>query len=187
MSGLAAGSLSPLLSARSSAAAQGSAPAKVKDVRILVFDTFGTVVDWRSGVIAEGEKLGRAKGLMIDWATFADAWRAGYGPSMNRVRTGGLPWTRLDVLHRLILDKILIDFGITGLSEAETDSLNRVWHRLRPWPDAVSGLTRLKKRFIIAPLSNGNIALMTDMAKHSGLPWDCILGAELVRHYKPDR
>jgi 2-haloacid dehalogenase len=106
---------------------------------------------------------------------------------MNRVRTGELPWTKLDVLHRMILDKILGDFGISGLTESEKDDLNRAWHRLKPWPDTVAGLTRLKKRFTIAPLSNGNIALMTDLAKHSGLPWDCILGAELVRHYKPDR
>src|SRR5258708_7213975 len=106
---------------------------------------------------------------------------------MNRVRTGELPWTNLDHLNRMILDKILVDFGMVGLSEAETDTLNRAWHRLRPWPDSVAGLTRLKKKFIIAPLSNGNISLMTDLAKYSGLPWDCILGAELVRHYKPDR
>src|SRR5947199_7156690 len=106
---------------------------------------------------------------------------------MNRVRTGELPWTKLDALHRTILDRILGDFGISGLTESETDDLNRAWHRLKPWPDTVAGLTRLKKRFTIAPLSNGNIALMTNMAKHSGLPWDCILGAELVRHYKPDR
>jgi 2-haloacid dehalogenase len=156
-------------------------------VKALVFDTFGTVVDWRGSVTQEVEELARRKHLTVDGAKFADAWRAGYGPSMNRVRTGELPWTKLDRLHRMILDKVLIDFGITGLSEAETDTLNRVWHRLRPWPDAVAGLTRLKKRFIIAPLSNGNISLMTDLAKHAGLPWDCILGAELVRHYKPDR
>ena len=106
---------------------------------------------------------------------------------MNRVRTGELPWTKLDALHRTILDRILGDFGISGLTESEADDLNRAWHRLKPWPDTVAGLTRLKKRFTIAPLSNGNIALMTDLAKHSGLPWDCILGAELVRHYKPDR
>ena len=116
----------------------------------------------------------------MDAAKFADAWRAGYGPSMNRVRTGELPWTRLDALHRMILDKILVDFAITGLSESEIDTLNHAWHRLRPWPDSVSGLTRLKKRFIIAPLSNGNVALMTNLAKYGGLPWDCILGAELA-------
>jgi 2-haloacid dehalogenase len=106
---------------------------------------------------------------------------------MNRVRSGELPWTKLDALHRMTLDRILVDFKIEGLSETEKTSLNRAWHRLRPWPDAVAGLTRLKNKFIIAPLSNGNISLMTDLAKHAGLPWDVILGAELVRHYKPDR
>jgi 2-haloacid dehalogenase len=155
-------------------------------VKALVFDVFGTVVDWRTSVAQEVEALAKRKGRAIDGAKFADAWRAGYGPSMNRVRTGELPWTKLDRLHRMTLDKILVDFQFTGLSEAETDALNRAWHRLRPWPDSVSGLTRLKKKFIIAPLSNGNISLMTDMAKHAGLPWDCILGAELARHYKPD-
>lgn len=159
----------------------------VASVKALVFDVFGTVVDWRTSVTREVQDLAMRKGLTVDAAKFADAWRAGYGPTMNRVRNGELPWTKLDALHRMILEKILIDFGITGLSEAETDTLNRVWHRLQPWPDAVGGLTRLKNRFIIAPLSNGNISLMTDLAKHSGLPWDCILGAELVRHYKPDR
>jgi 2-haloacid dehalogenase len=157
-------------------------------VKALVFDTFGTVVDWRTSVTQEVEQLAKKKkGFKVDAAKFADAWRAGYAPSMNRVRTGELPWTRLDALHRMILDKILVDFGITGLSEGEIDTLNHAWHRLRPWPDSVSGLTRLKKRFIIAPLSNGNIALMTNLAKYAGLPWDCILGAELARHYKPDR
>jgi len=155
-------------------------------VKALVFDTFGTVVDWRTSVTREVETLAQRKGLSVDGAKFADAWRAQYAPNMNRVRTGELPWTKLDRLHRMTLDKILIDFRFTGLSEAETDALNRVWHRLAPWPDAVGGLTRLKKKFTIAPLSNGNISLITDMAKHSGLPWDCILGAELVRHYKPD-
>jgi 2-haloacid dehalogenase len=106
---------------------------------------------------------------------------------MDRVRKGELPWTNLDRLHRMILDRILVDFKITGLSEAETETLNRAWHRLQPWPDAVAGLTRLKKKFIIAPCSNGNVALMTDLAKHSALPWDLILGAELAHHYKPDR
>ena len=169
--------------------AQGTGPSnpQVGPVKALVFDTFGTVVDWRTSVTQEVEALAKWKGVTVDGAKFADAWRAGYAPSMNRVRTGDLPWTKLDGLHRMILDQILIDFGIVGLSEADTDALNRVWHRLRPWPDAVGGLTRLKKRFIIAPLSNGNISLMTDLAKHSGLPWDCILGAELARHYKPDR
>ena len=156
-------------------------------VKALVFDVFGTVVDWRTSVAHEIEALAKRKGLNVDGEKFADTWRAGYGPSMNRVRNGELPWTKLDDLHRMILDKMLPDFGITGLSESEVVDLNRAWHRLRPWPDAVRGLTRLKHKFIVAPLSNGNIALMTNMAKHGGLPWDCILGAELVRHYKPDR
>ena len=155
-------------------------------IKALVFDVFGTVVDWRASVAQEVEHLANQKQLTVDGAKFADAWRAEYAPSMARVRSGEQPWTKLDRLHRKILDKIVIEFGIAGLTEAEMDALNRVWHRLRPWPDAVAGLTRLKKRFTIAPLSNGNISLMTDLAKHAGLPWDCILGAELVRHYKPD-
>jgi 2-haloacid dehalogenase len=155
-------------------------------VKALVFDVFGTVVDWRSSVAREVAAVAKRKGLNIDGAKFADAWRAEYAPSMNRVRRGELPWTRLDDLHRMVLNKLLVDFGIAGLSEAETASLNRAWHRLQPWPDAVRGLVRLKKKFIIAPLSNGNIALMTNLARYAGLPWDCILGAELVRHYKPD-
>ncbi len=160
---------------------------ELASVKALVFDTFGTVVDWRTSVTQEVERLAKRKGLKVAAAKFADAWRAGYAPSMNRVRTGELPWTKLDRLHRMMLDRLLIDFDIVGLSEAEIDALNRAWHRLRPWPDAVSGLTRMKKTFIIAPLSNGNISLMTNLAKHAGLPWDCILGAELARHYKPDR
>jgi 2-haloacid dehalogenase len=170
----------------SSEQSDGGPNLQLASVKALVFDVFGTVVDWRTSVTREVEALAKRKGLTVDGATFADSWRAGYGPSMNRVRSGELPWTKLDGLHRMILDKILLDFGIRGLSDAETDTLNRVWHRLQPWPDAVGGLTRLKKHFIIAPLSNGNISLMTDLSKHSGLPWDCILGAELVRHYKPD-
>ena len=156
-------------------------------VKALIFDTFGTVVDWRTSVAREIEAVAKRKGLTVDGPKFADTWRAGYRPSMDRVRKGELPWTNLDKLHRMILDRILVDFKITGLTEAETDALNRAWHRLQPWPDSVAGLTRLKKKFIIAPCSNGNVALMTDLAKHSGLPWDLILGAELARHYKPDR
>jgi 2-haloacid dehalogenase len=165
----------------------GQSAAALRDVRVLVFDTFGTVVDWRGSVIAEGERLGKAKRLDVDWAAFADAWRAGYAPSMNRVRKGELPWTKLDHLHRMTLDELLVRFKIEGLTEQEKAHLNRVWHRLKPWPDAVAGLTRLRKRFVIAPLSNGNVALLTNMAKQAGLPWDLILSTELVRHYKPDR
>ena len=157
------------------------------DVKLLVFDTFGTVVDWRSVVIEEGEQLSKTKGLKVNWPSFADEWRGAYGPSMNKVRTGELPWTKLDVLHRMSLDTLLAKHGIAAsLTDAEKAEFNRVWHRGRPWPDSVAGLTRLKSRFIIAPLSNGNISLLTNMAKRGGLPWDCILGAELVRHYKPD-
>lgn len=155
-------------------------------VPALVFDVFGTVVDWRSSVIREGEDLGRRKGMSVDWAKFADAWRAGYAPSMDRVRRGELPWTNLDALHRLVLDRLLAEFHVEGLTEAEKDRFNRVWHRLQPWPDAVAGLTRLKRRHVIATLSNGNVALLTNMAKHAGLPWDCILSSELARRYKPD-
>jgi 2-haloacid dehalogenase len=155
-------------------------------VKVLAFDVFGTVVDWRSSVIAEGERLADAKGFKVDWAAFADAWRAVYRPSMDRVQTGELPWTKLDVLHRMSLEEILGQFKIDDLSEHEKDQFNRVWHRLSPWPDSVAGLTRLKQRFIITTLSNGNISLLTNMAKHAGLPWDCILSAENVRHYKPD-
>ena len=172
-----------------SSAPQGEAAARAvpPSPKALVFDTFGTVVDWRSSVAGEVASLARSKGLKVDADKFADAWRAGYAPSMNRVRTGELPWTKLDRLHRMTLEPLLTQFGINGLSETEIDALNRAWHRLRPWPDAVAGLTRLKKKFIIAPLSNGNISLMTNLAKFGGLPWDCVLGAELARHYKPDR
>jgi 2-haloacid dehalogenase len=171
----------------SSPGAQGG-PAQpgLASVKALVFDTFGTVVDWRTSVSGEVAALAQKKGFTIDAAKFADAWRAGYAPSMNRVRKGELPWTTLDRLHRMILEPLLTQFGMSGLSEAEIDGLNRAWHRLRPWPDAVAGLTRLKAKFIIAPLSNGNVSLMTNLAKFGGLPWDCILGAELARHYKPD-
>jgi 2-haloacid dehalogenase len=154
--------------------------------KALVFDTFGTVVDWRTSVATQVEAFAARQGLRVDAFKFADAWRAGYGPAMDRVRTGQLPWTKLDGLHRIILDKVLNDFGLRGIPEADVARLNLAWHRLQPWPDAVSGLTRLKRTYVIAPLSNGNISLMTDLARFAGLPWDCILGAELVRHYKPD-
>jgi 2-haloacid dehalogenase len=155
-------------------------------MRALLFDVFGTVVDWRSSIIAEGRKLGREKNLRVNWPAFADAWRAGYRPAMARVRSGELPWTPIDALHRMILDDLLTQFRITGLSEQEIDHLNRAWHRLKPWRDARSGLRRLKSGYVIAPLSNGNLALLTDMAKFAGLPWDCVLSAELFHHYKPD-
>ncbi len=160
--------------------------AAVPEVRALTFDVFGTVVDWRSSIIREGEALGRAKSIRhVDWAKFADAWRGLYQPQLERVRSGVMPWMKLDDLHRQSLDRLLADFGITGLNEAEIDELNRVWHRLDPWPDAVPGLVRLKRTFILATLSNGNVALIVNMARRAGLPWDAVLGAEVARHYKP--
>lgn len=182
---VALGGFSALLESRAEAAP--AAATSLRPAKVLVFDTFGTVVDWRSSVIAEGEQLGRAKQLQVDWPAFADAWREGYAPSMERVRRGEVPWTKLDVLHRGTLNELLGRFKITGLSEDEIAHLNKVWHRLHPWPDSVAGLTRLRKQYVIAPLSNGNLSLLTNMAKFAGLPWDCILSTELVRHYKPDR
>lgn len=151
----------------------------------LTFDVFGTVVDWRTSVIREGQAFGKPRGLSVDWGKFADAWRGLYQPAMEEVRSGRRPWAKLDELHRESLVRLLGDFGIIGVSPAEIDHLNHAWHRLDPWPDAVPGLTRLKQRFTLATLSNGNIALMVDMAKRAGLPWDAILGAEVARAYKP--
>ncbi len=158
----------------------------IPDLEALVFDVFGTVVDWRSTIVREGEDLGQRKNLDVDWAAFADAWRSRYAPSMDRIRRGEIPWTKLDNLHRSSLQELLGEFGIEDLSEEDKDHFNRVWHRLDPWPDAVEGLTRVKETYVIAPLSNGNIALLVNMAKKAGLPWDLILSAELVRLYKPD-
>jgi len=167
-----------------------TAPASpLSTVKALAFDVFGTVVDWRGSIVREAAALGARQGIdeeTADWPAFADAWRAGYAPAMQRVRSGSLPWLRIDALHRLILDDIRPRFGLGGLTEAECDDLNRVWHRLDPWPDTVAGLTRLKRRFVVTTLSNGNVSLLTNMAKRAGLPWDCVISAELFRHYKPD-
>ena len=152
----------------------------------IVFDTFGTVVDWRTSLITELTAFGAQCGISADWTGLVDAWRAAYHPSMDRVRKGDLPWTRLDDLHRASLDRLVVDFGVKGLSEADMDHINRGWHRLHPWPDSVPGLTRLKSRFIIGPLSNGNVSLLLNMAKHSGIPWDMIFGSDLFGHFKPD-
>ncbi len=155
-------------------------------IRALLFDVFGTVVDWRGSIIRECRALGRKKRIAADWDAFADAWRAGYRPAMARVRSGELPWMNIDQLHRMILDGLLPRFGIDTLTEDEIDHLNRVWHRLEPWPEARRGLTLLKRRHVIATLSNGNVALLVNMAKHARLPWDTVLSAELFQHYKPD-
>jgi 2-haloacid dehalogenase len=154
-------------------------------IQALTFDVFGTVVDWRRSIIREGEAVGRAHGLQVDWARFADSWRALYQPSLEEVRAGRRPWTKLDDLHRESLRRLLAEFRISALAEDEIEHLNRAWHRLDPWPDAVEGLTRLRRRFILATLSNGNVALMVNMARRAGLPWDAILGAEVARHSKP--
>jgi 2-haloacid dehalogenase len=150
--------------------------------KILAFDVFGTVVDWHGSIVREM----RALAPQVDGDAFALAWRAGYQPAMQRVRSGELGWTRIDDLHRLILEELLPQFGLAFLDESQRQHLNRIWHRLDPWPDGVEGLRRLKKRFIITPLSNGNLSLLTHMAKRAGLPWDCILSAEVFRAYKPD-
>lgn len=153
------------------------------DVRALVFDVFGTVVDWRGGVAREVRRL---LGPDVDADAFADAWRARYVPSMDRVRTGELPWTPLDELHRTALTEVLTEFGRAGVDAPTRAELVLAWHRLDPWPDVVPGLTRLARSHVLAPLSNGNVALIVDMAKRAGLPWDLVLGAEIVGHYKPD-
>jgi 2-haloacid dehalogenase len=155
------------------------------EIEALTFDVFGTVVDWRSGIAREARAILRGGGPEHDWAAFADRWRALYQPAMEAVRSGRRPWVRLDDLHRENLRVVLDEFGLGGLPEAEIERLNRAWHRLDPWPDVVAGLTRLRRRFILATLSNGNVALMVNMAKRAGLPWDAILGAEVARAYKP--
>jgi 2-haloacid dehalogenase len=160
----------------------------MEGVRAFLFDVFGTVVDWRGGVAREAAGfLARHAAPGADAGAFADAWRRRYSPAMEEVRSGRRAFTRLDVLHRENLERVLPEFGIdpVAVPAAELDELNLAWHRLDPWPDSVAGLTRLKQRFIVAPLSNGNIVLMLDMAKRAGLPWDAILGAEVVRAYKP--
>jgi 2-haloacid dehalogenase len=154
-------------------------------IRALTFDVFGTVVDWRTSIAREGAAVGRRHGLTVDWTAFADAWRGLYQPMLSKVRNGEMPWTKLDDLHRMALDRLIAQFGIEGLGDEEIDELNRAWHRLDPWPDAVAGLTRLRRTFILATLSNGNVALIVNMARRAGLPWDAVLGAEVARTYKP--
>jgi 2-haloacid dehalogenase len=186
------------------------------NIKALTFDVFGTVVDWRGSIIREGQLLSSRKGYdvnsdkidspkanrgevdfdnaesdkaqwgKVDWGRFADAWRSGYGPAMNKVRTGKMPWTTIDTLHRLILDELIIEFGLPNFSEAERVRFNRAWHRLSPWQDTVVGLARLKSQYIITTLSNGNVSLLVNMSKNAGLPWDAVLSAELAGHYKPD-
>ena len=152
------------------------------EIKVLAFDVFGTVVDWHSSIAREVLAINPA----VDADAFALAWRAGYVPAMRRVMSGELGWTLIDDLHRIILDDILVTFGMTSLTEAQRQHLNLAWHRLEAWPDVVAGLTRLKTKFTITTLSNGNIGLLTNMAKRAGLPWDCVLSAEVFKAYKPD-
>ena len=156
------------------------------DVRAILFDVFGTVVDWRGSLIEELSAWGAERGVGADWTGLVDTWRGAYAPSMDRVRRGELPWTKLDALHMATLREIGPRFGLVGLSDADMDWVNRGWHRLRPWPDSVPGLRALHPRYILGPLSNGNVSLLVDMARAAGLPWDLILGAEVFGHYKPD-
>lgn len=158
---------------------------KAEKIKALLFDVFGTCVDWRGSIIRQGEAFNRRLKTSIDFAGLADAWRGRYQPSMEEVRAGRRPYANLDKLHRESLDALARQFGLDNLPEAELVELNRMWHRLDPWPDTVAGLTRLKTKFIIAPLSNGNVALMVNMAKRAGLPWDAILTTDLYRKYKP--
>jgi 2-haloacid dehalogenase len=151
-------------------------------MKVLAFDIFGTVVDWHGSIVKEVSALYP----QVDANAFALAWRAGYQPAMSRVRSGELGWTRIDELHRLILEDLLPRFGLQHLSETERVQLNSVWHRLDAWPDSVEGLTRLKSKYTICSLSNGNLGLLTNMAKRAGLPWDCVLSAEVFKAYKPD-
>lgn len=154
-------------------------------VRALFFDIFGTVVDWRGGIARETRKLLKPLGYTLDWIEFAEAWRAGYQPAMGEVRAGNIPFSKLDDLHRSNLDQIRPRFGLQNLDENTLRKLNTAWHRLDAWPDAAKGLKRLRKHFLLAPVSNGNIALMVRLARHNRFRWDAILGAEIAGDYKP--
>jgi 2-haloacid dehalogenase len=154
-------------------------------VGALFFDVFGTLVDWRAGIAREAERILQPLGYRLDWRAFADAWRDEYQPAMEEVRAGQIPFCKLDLLHRRNLDRILPRFGISGLGEDAARELNLAWHRLDAWPDASRGLTRLKRRFVLAPVSNGNISLMVDLARRNSFPWDAVLGAETAGDYKP--
>ena len=152
-------------------------------IRAIMFDVFGTVVDWRSSIADEVRKIPELDS--VDGESFADRWRGKYQPAMERIRNGTRPWAKLDILHRENLCELLNELGIDSLDEEKKTFLNQAWHRLQPWKDSVEGLHRLKKRYILATLSNGNVSLILNMAKHAGLPWDMVLGAEVVQHYKP--
>lgn len=155
------------------------------DVKALVFDVFGTLVDWRTSVARESQTLLAPLGHQLDWLEFADAWRAEYQPAMEEVRSGRIPFSRLDIIHRRMLDRIRPRFGLEKLDETMVQNLNFAWHHLDAWPDVPAALQRLRKRFLLAPCSNGNISLMVDLARRNGIHWDAILGAEIAGDYKP--
>jgi 2-haloacid dehalogenase len=165
--------------------AQGTAALPMPGVKALVFDTFGTVVDWRNGVAREVERILKPMGHDLDWHAFADAWRKEYGPSMDEVRSGRRPFVKLDILHRENLERILPRYRVEKLDDATLAELTLAWHKLDAWPDVGTGFARLHKRFLMAPCSNGNIALMADVARRNNLPWDAILGSEIAQGYKP--
>jgi 2-haloacid dehalogenase len=156
------------------------------NVKALTFDVFGTVVDWRGSIIEEFRAFGRGKGLAVDWEAFVDEWKTCYRAGMDAVRAGKVPWINVDGIYRQKLGALLDQYEIRELNEAETVRLNQAWYRCNPWPDAVAGLTRLKEKYVLSTLSNGDVACLVNMAKHGGLPWDCVLCAEIFRHYKPD-
>jgi len=159
---------------------------KAAGTKALVFDVFGTVVDWHGSVAREVRALAKAKGLRVNAVKFAKAWRAGYRPAMDRVLRGEVPFQKIDAIHRAILEEVLVKFKVSTLSEEEKAHLNLVWHRLKPWPDSPRGLKRLKSKFIIATLSNGNTSLLVNMAKNGGLPWDCVFSSDTFNLFKPD-
>jgi 2-haloacid dehalogenase len=159
--------------------------APIVGLRALFFDVFGTIVDWRTSVAREAEGILSTLGYSLDWQAFADAWRGEYQRGMEEVRTGRIPFSKLDVLHRRNLVRLLPRFGLQNLSDEVLDDLTRVWHRLDAWPDVPAALTRLKRKFMLAPVSNGNISLMVDLARRNNFPWDAILGAEVASDYKP--
>jgi 2-haloacid dehalogenase len=159
----------------------------MRGIKALTFDTFGTVVDWRTSIIRDFRAFAKRRKLQgIAWDALVDEWKTAYRPGMDAVNSGREPWTTVDVIYRRKLDELLPKYGLAGLGEADRDYLNKVWHRLKPWPDSVAGLRRLKKKYVIAPLSNGDVACLANMAKFGGLPWDLILCAEIFQRYKPD-
>jgi 2-haloacid dehalogenase len=175
----------PALLRASVARAQGAAGQPMPEVKALVFDTFGTVVDWRNGVAREAERLLKPMGYDVDWLAFAEAWRKEYGPGMEEVRSGRRPFAKLDILHRENLDRLLPRFKLDKIDEPTRAELNLAWHKLDAWPDVGPAFARLHKRFLMAPCSNGNIALMADVGRRNNLPWDAILGSEIAQGYKP--